>query len=395
MNLINKLRYLPFFLLPFLFACNEEETDSKELENNFTISGKITGAKNLNIYVEAASQNGIIDVASSETDTDGSFEIKGNIPDMGIYQLRLGDGDDKIIPMTLMPKDHVKINSDINSYTVSPKYSGTEWAEPLTRYMQMANNLASQDTEFAKLQTNGASEEELRAAYDKMLVPLNEFAIAQMIKMPSNPVNIIFSRALTPKGSFDDWDPKNLDVLKKVCQAYTQRFKDSPIVKTLENQVFQIESAYNEHLNGTDTDVSVVSAQMAPEISMKNPEGKVINLSDFRGKYVLIDFWAAWCGPCRRENPTVVKLYNKYKNKDFTILSVSLDKDAYAWKQAILADGLVWPNHVSELNGWETSVINTYNFNSIPHTVLVDKTGKIIATKLSGESLEQKLKELL
>jgi len=295
----------------------------------------------------------------------------------------------------LMPKDHVKINTDINSYAVSPKYSGTEWAEPLTRYMQMANKLASQDTEFAELQTDGASEEELRAAYDKMLVPLNEFAIAQMIKMPSNPVNIIFSRALTPKGSFDDWDPKNLDVLKKVYQAYTKRFTDSPIVKTLENQVFQIESAYTAHVNGTDKDASIVSSQMAPEISMKNPEGKVISLSDFRGKYVLIDFWAAWCGPCRRENPTVVKLYNKYKNKDFTILSVSLDKDASAWKQAILADGLIWPNHVSELNGWETSVINTYNFNSIPHTVLLDKTGKIIATKLRGESLEQKLTELL
>jgi len=114
-----------------------------------------------------------------------------------------------------------------------------------------------------------------------------------------------------------------------------------------------------------------------------------------KGKYVLIDFWASWCGPCRRENPNVVRLYKEYKDKGFTIFSVSLDQDGAAWKEAILADGLVWPYHVSDLLAWNTPLTQTYAFNSIPHTVLIDREGKIIARNLRGESLEQKLKEIL
>jgi thiol-disulfide isomerase/thioredoxin len=135
--------------------------------------------------------------------------------------------------------------------------------------------------------------------------------------------------------------------------------------------------------------------KVAPEIALKSPEGKVIKLSSLRGKYVLIDFWASWCGPCRKENPNVVRLYNKYKNKGFTVYSVSLDKDAAAWKGAIASDGLVWPNHVSDLLHWNSPMPALYGFQGIPYTVLVDKEGKIIATGLRGETLEQKLSELL
>jgi thiol-disulfide isomerase/thioredoxin len=160
---------------------------------------------------------------------------------------------------------------------------------------------------------------------------------------------------------------------------------------TMENQVFQIESAYNEYLNAG---ANPAQGPVAPEISMKDPNGKVLKLSSLRGKIVLIDFWASWCGPCRRESPNVVKLYKQYKDKGFTVFSVSLDDDAAAWKKAIAADGLIWPNHVSDLKGWETPMVQTYGISGIPHTVLIDKQGKIIATGLRGESLEQKLKEL-
>ena len=132
----------------------------------------------------------------------------------------------------------------------------------------------------------------------------------------------------------------------------------------------------------------------APEISMKDPEGKVRQLSDLRGKVVLIDFWASWCGPCRRENPNVVKLYKKYHDKGFEIYSVSLDKEKSAWLKAIKDDGLIWPNHVSDLNGWTSSGGKTYGIMSVPSTVLVDKEGKIIARNLRGTELERKLAEL-
>jgi thiol-disulfide isomerase/thioredoxin len=120
-----------------------------------------------------------------------------------------------------------------------------------------------------------------------------------------------------------------------------------------------------------------------------------MKLSSLRGSIVLLDFWASWCRPCRGENPNVVRLYKKYKNKGFTVFSVSLDEDPAAWKQAIAMDGLAWPNHVSDLKGWETPLVKTYQFDGIPHTVLIGKDGKIIATGLRGEALEQKLEELL
>jgi thiol-disulfide isomerase/thioredoxin len=214
-----------------------------------------------------------------------------------------------------------------------------------------------------------------------------------MQRDPDNPYNIILSTSAAPITGFDGWDPKQLDVLKLVAEAYKKRYKDSPIASTMENQELQIESAYNEY-NRSKTEGGNSSAS-APEIALKNPAGKVLRLSALKGKVVLIDFWASWCGPCRRENPNVVKLYKKYKSKGFEIFSVSLDEDPKAWKQAIEQDGLSWPNHVSDLLGWKTPLIQTYRFDGIPHTVLLDRKGQILSTGLRGSALEQKLIEAL
>jgi len=131
----------------------------------------------------------------------------------------------------------------------------------------------------------------------------------------------------------------------------------------------------------------------APDFTQETPEGEELSLSDFRGKVVLIDFWASWCGPCRRENPNVVRMYNKYKDEGFEILGVSLDRDKSRWINAIEKDGLTWP-HVSDLKGWQNEVAQTYGVRSIPHTILLDKEGRIIARNLRGPGLEQKLQEI-
>jgi peroxiredoxin len=133
---------------------------------------------------------------------------------------------------------------------------------------------------------------------------------------------------------------------------------------------------------------------VAPDFTQKSPEGEDVSLSDFRGKVVLIDFWASWCGPCRRENPNVVKLYEEYKDQGFEILGVSLDRKKGRWLKAIEADGLVWP-HVSDLKGWQNEVAQLYGVGSIPHTVLLDREGKIVAQKLRGPALERKVAELI
>ncbi len=134
--------------------------------------------------------------------------------------------------------------------------------------------------------------------------------------------------------------------------------------------------------------------QISPEIEMPDPNGQMIKLSSLRGKYVLVDFWAKWCGPCRRENPNVVKAYNKYKDKGFEVFGVSLDRNKEDWIQAIQEDGLTW-TQVSDLKYFDSQAANDYNITAIPFSILLDPQGKIIAKNLRGAALDKKLEEVL
>jgi thiol-disulfide isomerase/thioredoxin len=131
----------------------------------------------------------------------------------------------------------------------------------------------------------------------------------------------------------------------------------------------------------------------APDFTMNQVDGTPLSLNSLRGKVLLVDFWASWCGPCRRENPHVVALYQKYKDKGFEILGVSLDKTQENWVNAIQSDGLIW-KHVSDLKGWGNEVAKMYGISSIPHTILLDKQGKILARGLRSAQLEQELHKI-
>lgn len=158
------------------------------------------------------------------------------------------------------------------------------------------------------------------------------------------------------------------------------------------------ESAPNNYLvlnlgNTVNSKRKLAIGQEAPEIALASPEGEIIKLSSLRGSYVLIDFWAAWCRPCRAENPNVVRMYNKYSNENFEIYGVSLDKTKAAWLKAIEQDGVPWI-HVSDLKFWQSEAARTYSVSAIPATFLIDPDGKIIAKNLRGPSLEAKLREI-
>ena len=172
----------------------------------------------------------------------------------------------------------------------------------------------------------------------------------------------------------------NVDFTEEVFGKIEALYPDSKHVKQ-----------YREQL---DNSLKLSVGKPAPDIMLPNPEGDTVALSSLRGKVVLIDFWAAWCGPCRRENPNVVRLYNEYKSKGFEIYGVSLDRSRDAWLKAIKDDKLTWV-HVSDLKYFNSVVVPLYNIEGIPYTVLIDKDGKIIAKNLRGKSLADKLKEVL
>jgi peroxiredoxin len=138
---------------------------------------------------------------------------------------------------------------------------------------------------------------------------------------------------------------------------------------------------------------NVAIGQSAPNISLADTAGNLLNLSDLKGNYLLVDFWASWCSPCRKENPNVVKMYQKYNKAGFDVLGISFDSDKNKWVEAIEADKLTW-NHMSDLLGWKSAAVPLYGVNSIPHTVLLDKEGIIIGRNLKGEKLENKLQEI-
>jgi thiol-disulfide isomerase/thioredoxin len=339
------------------------------------------------------SQNGSIKVAQTSITQDGSFKLEGNIPGLGIYQIRLGESQDKVIPLTLSPKEHVEMNTSFDEFARYPNFKGAAWTSPMNRYLDLYGDFLEGQMAL-NAEQGSLSEEELTATYLMLRKPIDDFALRQMQKDPDNPLNIILSSSAAPTTGFENWNPDNLEILRSVADAFRKKFAGSPMAETMDNQVLQIQSAYKEYELSKKGNMDK-NESFAPEIRMKDPNGNIRKLSSLKGKIVLIDFWASWCGPCRRENPNVVKLYKNYKDKGFTVFSVSLDNNPIAWKQAIATDGLLWPDHVSDLMGWDTPLTQTYEFNSIPHTVLIDKKGRIIATGLRGASLEQKLRELM
>ena len=171
-----------------------------------------------------------------------------------------------------------------------------------------------------------------------------------------------------------------LDELKATRAKISSELAGCTYVKDLDGIIKQLEN--------------VQIGKVAPEFSLPDTAGVSVSLSDFRGKYVLLDFWASWCPPCRRENPNVVKAFNEYKDKNFTIVGISLDKDKSKWMKAIADDNLAW-THLSDLKYWDSEIPALYGVRGIPANVLLDPDGVIVAKNITGEDLHKKLKEVI
>lgn len=178
---------------------------------------------------------------------------------------------------------------------------------------------------------------------------------------------------------------KEENAVKELLEQALQQHPDNKYLKEIKQK---IESNYFSMKNQN------TNSSKLPSFSLPNTEGKTVSIDEFKGKYFLLDFWASWCGYCRQESPYLVQAYNKFKNKNFTIVSISLDEDKEAWLKAITKDKLTW-THLSDLKGWESQAAQMFGVSSIPFNLLIDPQGNIIASELRGDALEEKLKEVL
>ncbi|MHA4737488.1 TlpA family protein disulfide reductase [Dyadobacter sp. MSC1_007] len=351
----------------------------------FTVAGKVAnGSKGEKIMLAQSTAAGSsIKLDSAQLAADGTFTLKGIEKDRGSF-FTINVADRQKFVLLVEGGEAFKVMADGTSRDEKGnggKVSVTgsknmEYYAKIDQLMQgFAAKVTSWNEEYAKAEEKKDTKriQEIQQEYTKAEAE----RIATLRKlMPEMGTSLI---ALFTANNF--LSPENdLDVLKKLADDYEKVEPTPTLAKGFIGSVKRF--------------AGVAVGQQAPDFTLTSPEGKPVALSSLRGKYVLIDFWASWCGPCRMENPNVVRMYDKFKSKGFDIYGVSLDDNEKAWKTAIERDKLGWL-HGSELKKWKSEVAQTYGVNAIPATFLLDKEGKIIAKNLRGAALENKLTELL
>ncbi len=369
------------FILLLIVSCGNNT-------KSFTITGETDRVGDAILLLITPEGDQIHDTTSIKS---GEFQFKKTIEEEEWFRLKFHDGSS--IDLLAKIGEKIKINFQQNNLSIDGSDGSVKimklnedylnlilFQDSIVKYLQQERqnpdfeiiSTASIEKFFEKLKTHkDILENFIEDNKDSKvsLIPLFQ-------KLPNSS---------TPILSLDE----DLECYQKVVENLKLNFPNSSHIGVLEEQINKAMSDPLRHGN------------QAPDFTLPDLNGELVSLSDLKGKVVLIDFWASWCGPCRRENPKLVKLHEKYSDSNFEILSVSLDgranqKDSRkAWTDAIKKDNLSNFIHVSELTGWNTEARDLYNFNSIPHTVLIDQEGKIIGKKLRGPDLEIKIKNAL
>ncbi|MFD2999021.1 redoxin domain-containing protein [Pontibacter toksunensis] len=357
-----------------LAGCQGNKTASNSGENSYTIKGKLNNAAAGPIYLYELGEVQFEARDTAQVSQDGTFSFEGTVAEPTFYRIAT---DQQNGLMLVLDKGEINVVADAKDLNGTAKVEGSEDTKLFLELNQLVNDTRRKQMEleeqFKKAMQEGKTEqaEQVRQEFMVLQNQVKNF-IAQH---PSSVVAAFGTASLV--------DPNNdFAFADSMSTLFNQNIPNSKYTTLL-----------NERLKPFR---STAIGQTAPDISLPTPDGGSKSLSSLRGKYVLIDFWASWCGPCRQENPNVVRMYNEYKNKGegFEIFGVSLDQSREKWLQAIEKDKLTWP-HVSDLQGWQSSAASLYNVTAIPQTVLVDPQGKIIAKGLRGPELEQKLASLL
>jgi len=365
---MKKLFFLSIALIMF-WACKQNTTS-----DGYTISGKIAGLKNGVVKLQSMEGRDLKTIDSA-TITDGAFTIKGKLPETDMFLLNFGD--DKMMQL-FVDNSAIKIDGKIDSLS-GAVITGSPANEA---YSAMKKQLVPTDAESQKMipkykEAKANKDTKTMDALEKQFDSLDNIQKNIMLKFVADNPKTVVSAYVTLRNLAYQISLKELkDIASKMDTSLN---KTKYMVKMKER---------------IDVLSKVDIGQPAPEITQNDTLGKPVSLSSLKGKYVLIDFWASWCGPCRAENPNNVALYKEYNKKGFEIFGVSLDKKKENWEKAIKDDNLTW-THVSDLKYWDSEPAKLYGVRAIPHTVLIDKNGIIIANDLRGAELKAKLAEVI
>ena len=389
---------IPFILgLITLVSCN----GGGENRTGHLITGEIENAdgKEAVLVVFEDQKERILDTVNI---IDGKFEFETDTKELREYILLIGGGDEMPILMFLDENsEDVTISGSLPGIGENYEISGSTESQEIKDYLSFLKPFFKDEQMlYMQLQQTVPNDTSriqlLMEKLDSISDIQREYAVERIEADPASPTSWMLLRELIPASGLYGFNQDDLSYFEKVASAMRAKYPYSEYPDLIEKDIESLQAQIDQLNNPTElTTMPGADFEYAPEIELTDPDGNKLALSSLRGQVVLIDFWASWCVPCRQENPNVVRMYNEYKDKGFTIYSVSLDEKHDAWVNAIEADQLSWPNHVSDLAGWQSSAAAAYGVNAIPATFLIDKDGKVIAKDLRGPALEQKLQEIL
>lgn len=366
----------------FLLACGGSPRQTR------TITAQIDGGAGKTLYFDKFVGNKPVHVDSVTLDAGGKGEM--HIPAMPLDFYSLSLGGDKIFVLLLDSAENLTVTAQVDSLEDPRSYEGSVHTALIHGYFRDAKAHDDQVAKLAERLKADRTDTLAMAEYVQLNNDFTEHTRKFILDHPGSPAVLAAMGRLNIQQELQLFEQVR-DSLRKTIpySEYFTAFRDQ-----VDRAAQQMAAMKQQEEQQAMLDNLIPVGSVAPDFTQDSPEGKPISLSSLRGKVVLIDFWASWCRPCRMENPNVLKVYNKYHNKGFEILGVSLDKSKDAWTGAIKQDGLPW-KHVSDLQFWNNAVAQQYGVSAIPYTVLVDREGKVLAKNLRGPALEEKLAEVL